>query len=210
VGLLLNYGKNIWAHFMSGGIIEVQTISNLPLGASPTVVFTWDTTGVALGSYFIGAFAVPVPGETDKTDNTFGDGLVTICPIEATINIDPDTLNVKSNGQWISAYIELPEGYDVANIDLATVLLIYDSFDLSAENDPQYGFVTDPQSYLLDHDEDGIIEHLVKFDRYALRDYLGEADLTDGDKFYEVTLVVAGEVGGNAFEGSDTITVIKK
>jgi hypothetical protein len=33
-------------------------------------------------------------------------------PITATIDIDPDVLNLKGNGKWVTAYIELPEGYD--------------------------------------------------------------------------------------------------
>ena len=44
-------------------------------------------------------------------------------PITATVDIDPDTLNLKSKGKWITAYIELPSGYDVADIDVATVML---------------------------------------------------------------------------------------
>ncbi|MFQ6116151.1 MAG: hypothetical protein ACE5NG_18980, partial [bacterium] len=43
--------------------------------------------------------------------------------LSASMNIDPNTLNLKSNGEWITAYIELPEGYDVADIDIFTVQL---------------------------------------------------------------------------------------
>ncbi len=42
---------------------------------------------------------------------------------EATIDIDPDTLNLKSKGKWITCYIDLPEGYNVNNIDIGSILL---------------------------------------------------------------------------------------
>ena len=38
-------------------------------------------------------------------------------PLEATTDIDPDTLNLKSKAKWVTVYMELPERYDVADID---------------------------------------------------------------------------------------------
>lgn len=43
--------------------------------------------------------------------------------IQSTIDIDPDTLNLKSKGRWITCYINLPNGYDVNDIDISTVML---------------------------------------------------------------------------------------
>jgi hypothetical protein len=43
----------------------------LTSGNSGTITFTWNTTGFAKGNYTIKAYAEPVPGETDKDDNTF-------------------------------------------------------------------------------------------------------------------------------------------
>ena len=43
--------------------------------------------------------------------------------ISATIDIEPDTLSLKSKGKWITCYIWLPEDCDVAEIDLGTILL---------------------------------------------------------------------------------------
>jgi len=126
--------------------------------------------------------------------------------ISLTVEIDPRTLNLKSNGEWITAYIELPEGYNVTDIDLLTVQLE----GILAINDLQYGFVTDPASYLMDHDGDGILERMVKFDRSILRDTLtGMIDYEEGVKFYNLTLTVTGQLtDGTLFEGSDTIVVI--
>lgn len=140
----------------------------------------------------IGDTDVPWPGQDfDYYPFTRKSGWILI---NATIDIDPDTLNLQSNGQWITACITLPEGYLVDDIDVTTAEMIYNDFVSPSE----WGDI-----------QDGVL--MVKFDRIALRDYLGEADLTDGDKFYDITLTIAGQLlDGSPFEGSDTITVIKK
>jgi len=135
--------------------------------------------------------------------------IVQFAPITATVDIDPDTLNLKSNGEFVTTYMQLPEGYDVANIVLETVQMD----GIQAVTDTQYGFVTDPDSYLLDLDGDGIAEtRMVKFDRATVRDiFTTMMDYEEGVKFYDLTLTVAGEfVDGTLFEGTDTIMVIKK
>jgi len=123
----------------------------------------------------------------------------TVQVVEATIDIEPDTLNLKSKGKWITAYIELPEGYDVADIDATTVLL---NDTVPAVTDPKYDFVSDPGEYITDNDDDGILERMVKFDRSAVQTILEVGD--------EVEITVTGEVAGTPFEGSDIIRVIIK
>jgi len=59
----------------------------------------------------------------------------------------------------------LPEGYDVADINTTTVLL---NWDIPAVVDAQHGFTSEPNSYLMDHDGDGVLERMVKFDRTGL------------------------------------------
>lgn len=129
--------------------------------------------------------------------------------IAATVDIDPDTLNLKSNGEFVTTYIQLPESYDVADIVLETVYLE----GIQAITDTTYGFVTDPDSYLLDLDGDGIAEtRMVKFDRATVRDTLTDlVDYTEGTKFYDLTLTVTGQLAdGTLFEGTDTVVAIKK
>ena len=58
--------------------IGTQTVADLIAGASDMLTFSWDTTGVADGTYTISAEASTVPGETDTADNTFEDGTVTV------------------------------------------------------------------------------------------------------------------------------------
>ena len=110
--------------------------------------------------------------------------------IEATVDIDPDTLNLKSKGKWITCYIELPEGYDVADIDVSTVVL---NDLVPAESRP---------TGILDHDGDGVLELMVKFSRSGVQGILGTAD--------QAELTVTGELAdGTPFEGTDTIRVVR-
>ncbi len=52
---------------------------------------------------------------------------------------------------------------------------------------------------------------MVKFDRIALRDHLGEIDVSEASRFYDISLTVSGKLlDGTSFEGSDTIAVLRK
>ncbi len=66
--------------------IETKEIT-LENGESTTRTFTWNTTGYAKGNYTIWAYAWPVQGETDTTDNTFFNGIVTVA-MQGDINAD--------------------------------------------------------------------------------------------------------------------------
>ena len=106
-----------------------------------------------------------------------------------TIDIDPDTLNLKSKGNWITCYIELPEGYNVEDIDISTILL---NDVVHAEDHP---------TEISDHDNNGISDLMVKFDRQAVQDILKIGD--------NVAITVTGElIDGTRFEGTDYIRVI--
>jgi len=120
-------------------------------------------------------------------------------PIVATIDIDPDTLNLKGRGKSITCYIELPKDYDVSRIDVSTIKLLHeDNFIVSAELQP---------TEIGDYDEDGIPDLMIKFDRQALVDYLKKMQINGNE---EVKLKVIGIVTNIPFEGYDTIQVISK
>jgi len=109
--------------------------------------------------------------------------------IDATVNIDPDTLNLNSKGKWVTCYIELPEGHEVSDIDVDSVSL--------------EGLLEVQQSDI----QDGML--MVKFDREDLAAYLevvlGVVPPVD------VELMVTGNLtDGTPFEGRDTIRVIDK
>ncbi len=98
------------------------------------------------------------------------------------MDVDPDTLNLGSQGNWITGYITLPEGYDVGDIDPATILL-----------DEQI-----PAAWSAIDGANGVL--MVKFDRAAVQELLqpGEAEL----------LVTGALADGTVFWGTDTISVI--
>jgi len=109
--------------------------------------------------------------------------------IPATVDFDPDTLNRKSKGQWVTVYIELPEGFDVDDIDLESVKLD----GLSRVDSSPTG--------IDDHDGDGIPDLMVKFDREAVIELLEPGE--------NVLVTISGNLdGGLLFEGTDTIRVI--
>jgi len=67
----------------------IVTFTNISLTSrnSITLAFAWNTSGFAKGTYVIWAYAWPVQGETDKTDNTYTDGSVAVT-IPGDINGD--------------------------------------------------------------------------------------------------------------------------
>lgn len=131
---------------------------------------------------------------------------VTVSPIHATVDCNPSTLNLMSNGKWITCYIEIKDA-DIKNIDINTVELSYNGIGVSAVNDPKYGFVANESGYITDEDGDGIVERMVKFDKASVEAlFSGPVD--------PATLMVSGKVIENTvdadFEGSDSIRVIEE
>jgi len=119
-------------------------------------------------------------------------------PIPATVDIDPDTLNRHSQGNFVTAYVELPEPWDVADIDVSTVKLAVEgeAAAVSAESDP---------TGVGNYDNDGIPDRMVKFDRAAVIALV--ADVTAPST---VTFTVSGIVDppGRTFAGSDTVRLV--
>jgi len=108
--------------------------------------------------------------------------------IAAEIDIDPDTVNLASKGRWITCYISLGEGHNVADIDSCCVLL---EERIKAER------------ITLDEAEQVAI---AKFSRAQVQDMLGELDVPG-----HVEVTVRGQLtDGTRFKGSDTIRVIDK
>lgn len=119
--------------------------------------------------------------------------------IPAVIDLDPGTLNLGSSGRWVTCYIELPEGYDVAQIDGATVALE----GIGACVDGQ-GWATAQanEGNIVDHDGDGVLERMVKFDRAKVQTVV-EAPQT--------TVTIEGSLaGGPDFEGTAVLRVLDK
>ena len=120
-------------------------------------------------------------------------------PLMALVDLDPDTLNLKSSGRYITAYITLPEGFTASEIDQATIRITQINEDIIFD----FGIDTTFTPVVGDRDEDGIPDMTVKFNRQELI----ELPLLPGDR----SITVGFELNnGTRFEGSDIIRVIKR
>jgi len=120
--------------------------------------------------------------------------------INATVDVNPKALNLRSRGKWITAYIELPEGYNIQDINASTVML---NDTISAEPKP---------IAVGDHDGDGILDLMVKFDKASVISYiLTNVNITRlfKGRFMTIALTVTGKLNdGTPFQGSTTIRLI--
>ncbi len=117
----------------------------------------------------------------------------------AIVNVDPDTLNLKSKGKWITCYIELPEGYYAYDIDVSTIML---NGTIPAQMHP---------TGIDDEDSNGVPDLMVKFDRAEVASYIiANVNMTElyEERFMTLTLTITGYLNDDTpFEGSDTIRI---
>ena len=193
--------QNVWCSPLGHGVTELARAMNL--GSTGWVtgqdyLFEFEFTATSLKVYVNGVLEINITGSFNNGRLAFyalSQSGVTYSAFmfcnQANVTIKPETLNLKSKGKWVTAYIELPGGYDVSNIDVGTVML---NDHVSAEANP---------TKIGDYDDDGIIDLMVKFDRSAVQEILEVGD--------EIEITVTGELtDGTVFEGSDTIRVIDK
>ena len=114
--------------------------------------------------------------------------------IEADIDIEPDTFDLSQEVRevFVTAYIELPEGYEPEDIKIDKVRL---NNEVRAQEKPVD---------IVDHNRNGISELAVQFDRRELIEYLIDKELGNG----LISLTLTGVVDGRKFEGTATILVI--
>jgi hypothetical protein len=80
--------------------------------------------------------------------------------ITASIDINPNKLNCKSKGRWITAFIGLPSEYDTEDIAISTISLTTSLGQIeTSENFP---------NAIVDINGDNVPELMVKFDRSDL------------------------------------------
>jgi probable HAF family extracellular repeat protein len=114
-----------------------------------------------------------------------------VLTIEATVDIKPETLNPKSNGRYVTAYIELPAG------ELRLENILMSSLRLNGSIEP-----AECLPVIGDYDTDGIPDLMVKFPRQAVCCVLSSG---------EQTLAINGVfTDGNKLTGVDVIQVLAK
>lgn len=116
----------------------------------------------------------------------FYDNLAFRPSFQIALDIDPDVINTKSSGNWVTAYVE-PIGFDPTTIDIATIRLA--------------GYVPADTKFAVlgDHDRDHVPDLMVKFNRNAVA-----AHLSYGENTVELT---GSLTTGGIFAGSDMITL---
>jgi len=115
--------------------------------------------------------------------------------LTAAIDIIPQSLNLRSRGKWITIYIELPEVYNISDID-ATTIMLNNTIPIDFEAPVEIG----------DYDNDTIPDLMVKFDRATVCNFI----LSKGIKYGNVTFMLSGKLywlNEILFEGYDTIRV---
>ena len=109
--------------------------------------------------------------------------------LEAHVTLTPPVLNVRSRAPWLTAYVELPVGYDPASIDVATVRLGGTAIPVSKPNE------------IGDANQNGIPDLMLKFERSAF----------PGLQAGHHELVLSGYLTtGESFEGTGVIEVISR
>jgi len=109
---------------------------------------------------------------------------------ETVVDFDPDTLNLKSKGKFVTVYIELPEDFDLSEIDLFSLAL--NELVPPLPKPIEIG----------DYDSDGINDLMVKFDRQELIEALEQ-----GGQIINLTGRLSD---GRLLAGFNMITVIDK
>ena len=146
------------------------------------LILTVSTTRI-IAPHFIGGSSSYF-SDTEWTTGFFRAG---IWEVDALVDIKPDTLNLESEGEWVTVYAIVDTEYNEKDIIIKSVML-------DGVIQAEWGEVQ----------ADGRL--MVKFDRALLIDYLIKKDYKDRDI---VTLTVSGEfVDGVRFSGTDTIVVI--
>lgn len=169
----LNENQPVWLH----DTLDANIVAGTPALA------------VAFLFGYQGAATYP-SGDLHGVDNV---ELVSL-PVAADLNIDPDTLNPKSQGNFITAYIGEFDGcFDPGDINPSSVELTeIDGVPITPLPAVQWDL------------QDGVL--MVKFSRPDLIAALIGEGSPDGI----VTLTVEGDVDGSSFSAEDDITVLAK
>lgn len=115
--------------------------------------------------------------------------------LEAEVDVKPDTINMKRQGQYVGAKVNLPEGYSEEDIDSETIIIT-----IVTSNDAFEDFVEAERSVV---DEETLI---VKFDNDEVKELI---DSTVDVYPANVTFRVSGELtDGTSFSGTNDVSVI--
>lgn len=107
--------------------------------------------------------------------------------------MDPNPLNFKSKGKFVTVHIEIPSEYDIDDISVSSIRM--DDF-LQPEE------IKGTALKIGDHDDDDIPDIMLKFDRQAIIEHYGKCE----DKVVSFT----GMIGDKSFIGEIKLTIFDK
>jgi hypothetical protein len=110
--------------------------------------------------------------------------------IVSEVDIHPETLNLKSQGKYVTSYIELHEGLDINQLDISTVKLVVDG----------HTAVSVSHASVSDYNNNGIPDLTLKFDRQLVTEAIdtGTVEVAITGAYYSYYY----------FQESDTISVL--
>ncbi|HET9253129.1 MAG TPA: hypothetical protein VFP58_13535, partial [Candidatus Eisenbacteria bacterium] len=161
----------------------------VPAGGSAQVTLTIDAAQLEAGDH---AASLPVASNDPDLPVLAAGVLVHVGSVDAAAaDIDPNTLNLESNGRWIVGHVELPPPHQPSQVVASTVRL-RGTVPLAEGTQPELG----------DFNENGIPDVQLRFDRAAV-----EAVLPEGN---EVPITITGEIHEVIyFTARDQIRVIR-
>jgi hypothetical protein len=116
-----NYTETFNVTAYANTTIIGQQLVTLTSANSTIIPFAWSTAGFALGNYTISVYAIPVPGETDTTDNNCTGGWVLITKVGdlgSRVEVSPGPPPVYANEFFVCDGL-------VTSADLSLFLLCY-------------------------------------------------------------------------------------
>jgi parallel beta-helix repeat protein len=178
-----------------GGMLTTFNATDIPTTPGQVHRYTIDWEALLQGEKGVtlqidadgdGEFEQIITADSELASDEF------ILQTETVVDFVPDTLNLKSKGKFITAYIELPERYEISQIDVSSIIL---NDLVSALSEP---------TEIGDYNNNGIPDLLIKFDRQKVQESLDIGE--------NVEMMITGELFHNGddidFKGSDTIRVI--
>jgi hypothetical protein len=132
-------------------------------------------------------------GQTIDYDVRIGSSGVPMFMLNASVDFQSNTLNLESKGKWITAYVELPIGFDVADINVSSITL-NNTIPVFPDGPTHVGY----------NDTSNVKYLMIEFNRTAVIDYI----LSKGIKYANVTLTLTGRLlDGTSVAGNGAIRV---
>jgi len=179
--------------------LEIQDMGTSPIASSKSTAIAFCLLSVTLSALALGY--ISPSGEEATSSPEMPQGAPVIVsedePVEelrsqvvGSLDFDPDVLNLRSHGKYVTGFLELPEGHPVREVFVPSIKL----------NDAVYA-ETCFGVQIFDTDNDGQDELMLKFIRADVRLILSPGDC--------VTVTVSGVMNdGTPITAADVIAVI--